>query len=473
MSEKITRLMVLVALSLILLMPGPVWSESQIFMKDGRVIKVENFWREEGMVKYDTRIGIVGIPMQDVEKIVTPAVLAFEEARKLDTIKGYEAFLKDHGLSEQAVEARQRLKKLEFQEVRQMDTPSVYINYIERNPNSVFLEEARDRAETLVYEDALRSNEQKKYDTYVSLFPEGKYTAQVMGAMEALQAESLKGGSSVTDIEAFLKAYPDSTHRGDLEARIAEMAAEAEAAAQKKLEAKNRAAALEAAKAELRRKRLIQFGGIGGVLALLAAAVVVFIKISARRKAAALLLAELDDELGAEGEGEGEGAPELYQTWENGPVRYEDLLGVERKPTPESLPGVAEAKGIGVDAQAALPGPEGENPGEGETSEGEGISPFMEDVLAGGGGSVIQLGSDEGSEPAESDGEEVIDLSDHETDFKLELEDIPEEKEEGSRPRENAGPQEFDPEDLDFSEILEGSEDEAKRRRGGGRAVDR
>ncbi|MDX1764800.1 MAG: hypothetical protein R3231_10800, partial [bacterium] len=304
-----------------------------------------------------------------------------------------------------------------------------------------------------------------KYDAYLSLFPEGKYGDQGRQAIEVLQVESLKKQLSITDIEAFLTANPDSKFRGELEGLIAELTAKAEAAAKEKLEAQKRAKELAAAQAQLRRKRLIQFGGLGALLTLLAVAVVAFMKISARRKAAALLLAQLDDELGAEGDE----APELYETWEKGPVRYEDLLGIERNPESGALPGGDETKGIAGNTQPALPEPERAGPDDGDIHDGDGISPFMEDGPRGHDGTVIPLGVEEDPKPADSGEDEVIDLSDHETDFKLELEDIPEEGEQkNSRGPRNVGTQEFDPEDLDFSGILDGEGDETKRRRGGG-----
>jgi hypothetical protein len=467
------RLTALTMAALLFVLPGPCWSESQIFLKDGRVIKVDNFWREEGMVKYDTPSGIVGISLTDVEKIITPAMVAFDKARQADTIEAYEGFLRKFGATEFSEKARQRLKELQFKRVKEIDKASVYLDFIGRSPNSVFLQEARDRADVLVYEDAARRDDIKRYEEYLSLFPEGKYRASVVAVIENLKVASLKERRSIADIETFLKESPDSAFREELEEHLAVLQAEKEAATQKKLEQQKRTQQVAAERTQARRKRFVQISGSVAAVLLVFAVGWVLMRARLRRKASKRLIEELDEAMESEDE-----RPELYDTFESGPVRYEDLVGVEKTAQRNALPGPGGEAKSRPGAPAALPAPERESDAD-ETDGQEEFSPFVGEGVGDPEETVIHLGADEVLPAGDEIEEKVVDLSDDETDFKLELEDIDDGSADHPEPVGSIGEngegdfeQGLDMDEVDFTELLTEDEEEIKRRRGGGEVRD-
>jgi hypothetical protein len=168
---------VVVVLALIGFVASECRAESEIHLKDGRVIKVDSFWREDGMVKYETRAGIVGISLNDVSQIITPDMVAFDETRKADTIDAYRNFLNKYPKSRFTEQVKERIIELQFEEVRTIDTAKVYLDYAKRNPSSSFLEEANERAEALLYEELAGKPVAEKYTEYLRLFPEGRHVS--------------------------------------------------------------------------------------------------------------------------------------------------------------------------------------------------------------------------------------------------------------------------------------------------------
>ncbi len=473
-STRLTRpgvflLLFFLAVSLLIL-PKTSSAVSRIYLKDGRIIKVENFWREEGMVKYETFGGIIGIPLDEVEKIVTPDMVAFRKVLKLDTIGGYERFLREYPKSEYASQAEQRIKALQFEKVKRIDTASVYLDYIRRNPNSLFIQEARARAETLIFQDAVRENKIEKFMEYQKLYPRGKYARAAARAVEYLKYRQAAESADIGKMEAFLKEYSESSFQKDLTERIAMLQARAESRArmrQARQRQKMRKLQEERVKSK-RRRRTILFS-VGGLVGLAIPALFLILR---RRRKEDVPSPDIDFS-----EVPFEESPAVPAREPKGPIRYEDIIGVPRHADSLALPEPDGKRGDDPDDRFALPEPE---PGEtAATTKRDSVvpapsgadgGPERERVLGESGDKRIapDPGEKGGSDAVDAE-EDVVDLSNHESEFKLELEEIP-----GKADRAGAEPS-FREEEIDLSEgdlphLLD--DEETRRRRGGGESGD-
>ncbi len=454
---------VVVVLALIGFAGSECRAESEIRLKDGRVIKVDSFWREDGMVKYETRAGIVGISLNDVAQIITPDMVAFDETRESDTIDVYRNFLNKFPKSRFTEQAKERIIELQFEEVRAIDTSKVYLDYAKRNPSSPFVEEANERAEVLVYEELAGEPVAEKYTEYLQVFPEGRHVSEVLAGLEKVEYEEAKNSADVEAIEAFLAKYPNTSYREELTQVTADLKAAAQTRAQQKSEQEKKRRELDAVQSKTSRKLWLGVGA--GLLGLALAVPGVFFFLRRRSvEEPDIVDEEVEDFLGG-------GAEEERSLADFGPGRYEDIMGVERKPENPELPDSPPA-GSNPDEPVALPTPEWAEKKPPEPSEDEGSavlktadtlpdSPFPEPPVEE--ARPQQAGRAPGPDPQAA--EEVIDLSDRDTDFKVELEDIPEAPATEQPAEPSAEPDSVDLSDGDLPDLF--ADEETIRRRGG------
>ncbi len=445
------------------LTPPAGFAESQIFLKDGRVIKVDNFWREEGMVKYESFGGIVGIPLTEVEKIITPDMVAFVEVQKTDTIDAYEEFLSQYPKSEFAPISERRIKALQFEKVKKIDTAPVYLDYIRRNPNSIFLEEAKDRAEILIFQDAIRTNNKENFQEYLEIYPEGQFAAAAKKGLEIITFQHLLKNGSISDLQTFAEGVSDPAFQKSLEERIAALQQAAEKRRAQKLQQKTLAEQRTEAESRSKRNRWMML--IGGLGLAATGGLAVFLLLRQRRKT---MKVPMEDDLEAAiSEMEEKTVP---QTDASG-VRYEDLVGAPKRSGSMALPGPDDGPVAGSKGPAALPEPDQPEEASGDEEEesfflndqqeNEAVpEPEPSEV-------VIPLGYENDEGNGASPEKEVIDLSDHETDFKLELEDVSEEEEEAPQgdTADTESEKACDFTDGDFPDLMD--DEERKKRRGG------
>ena len=461
------KIILLSILGCLILLPAIGFAESRIYLKDGRIIKVDRFWREEGIVKYESFGGIIGIPLEDVKQIITPEMEAFEETRKVDTVRGYEAFTRKFPRGELTEQAKKRIRELQFDEVKQINSAQVYLDYMRRNPNSIYLQEAKERAEVLIFQEAARRGGVDKYKEYLEIYPDGKYAEASGKALDHLDYENVKRSNAIPQIEAFLAAHPESPYQQELEEQIAQLKSQAEVRAKAKkeqdLKAKERQM-LEAQQKKTLWTRILS--GVGVLVVLVIAGLLVLRK--KRLAAQAALAASAEEVLASE--------RIAMPSKEAGPIRYEDLIGAPRKDDNLSLPELEGVSAWDKNKPMSLPEPEKKM-----DDSGDHVSEFITDDLekqedvsfAENDESVIAMGFDGGggSISSAADSEKEIDLSDHDTEFKLELEDVPDESEDIS----NECEQGIEDKTLDKKMDLSGGDlpnmfddDEIKKRRGGG-----
>lgn len=401
------------------------WAETRIILKDGREIKVQNFWREGGMVKYQSYGGIVGIRAEDVDRIITPDMVSFDEAQKMDTIDAYEQFLKKYPQSSLAAQASDRISALIFEDVKRINSAQVYIDYIRRNPSSTYLQEAKERAEVLVFQDVVISGQSNKFMEYLEIYPDGRFARAARKAVEVLKYDAIKQSSNISDIETYLHEYPQSTYRKVLETRLARLVSESEAKAKAKQEEELRTRKLQELEAKKRHRFWIILFSILGVLVLSAAAAVLFFRERIEKMVAWLRGAWKAKGAKDAGEKKSKGA-EPKTSFKQEPPRYEDLISTPQDRDPLTSPDSEKTRALEQGTPFSLPGPDGETGAFSADDETDLLRDEAGNFSLGEEETAIPVGYKEEGEPGgdSSPYERMIDLSDHETDFSLELEDV-------------------------------------------------
>ena len=415
----------IVAVSLILLFfPAGGHAETLIVLKDGRRIKVENFWRENEMVKYQSYGGIVGIPGEDVERIITPDMVAFDEAQGVHTIDAYEQFLRKYPQSSLVADARDRISALTFEKVKQIHSAQAYLDYIRRNPQSAFLQEAKERAEDLVFQEAVVINQLDQFQEYLEIYPEGKFSRAARKAVEIIKYDAVKQSVNIPDIETYLHDYPQSAYRRGLENRLAQLVSESEAKAKAKQEQELKKKKLQELEAKKRHRFWMVLLSVAGLLSVSVPAALFFVK---KRKAGMTASGKgvTESKKGLPQEEYGQKSP-----FKKEPVRYEDLISTPRNRDPQSASGSETTLALDHKTQFSLPEPEKKG-GSSSEEETDPLKDQFENASFAKEETAIPMGykEDKGPDEKPSSYERTIDLSDHETDFNLELEDVPEETE--------------------------------------------
>lgn len=401
------------------------WAVTQIILKDGREIKVENFWREGGMVKYQSYGGIVGISAEDVDRIITPDMISFDEAQKMDTIDAYEHFMKKYPQSSLAAQASDRISALIFEDVKRVNSAQVYIDYIRRNPRSTYLHEAKERSEVLVFQDVVISGQSNKFMEYLEIYPDGKFANAARKAVETLKYDAMQQGRNISDIETYLHEYPQSAYRKELENRLARLVSESEAKAKAKQEEELKTRKLQELDARKKHRFWVLFFSFVGVLVLSVAAAVFFFRERIEEMVASLRgvrKAMGGHEVGGE---KSKGA-EPKTSFKQEPPRYEDLISTPQNRDPMASPDSETTRALEQGTPFSLPGPDGEAGAFSADEETDLLRDEAGHFSLGEEKTTIPVSHKEEGNPGvdSSQYDRMIDLSDHETDFSLELEDV-------------------------------------------------
>ncbi len=301
--------------------------------------------------------------------------------------------------------------------MKQINSAQAYLDYIRRNPKSTYLQEAKDRAEDLVFQDGVISGQLNKFEEYLEIYPEGKFSKAARKAVEIIKYDAIKQSQNISDIETYLHTYSQSAHRQELEDRLAQLVSESEDKVKEKQEQELKAKELKELEAKKKRRFWTVFFSMAGLLALSVPAGVFFF----RKRKAGMIASGKGTTAAKEGMPKEES--ESKTSFKQEPVRYEDLISTPRNRDPLTASGSETTRALDHKTQFSLPEPEKKT---GSSSEEE-TDPLLD------GGKNFSFGREEKAIPlnydADTTSEKTIDLSDHETDFNLELEDVPEETE--------------------------------------------
>jgi len=191
-------------------------------------------------------------PIQVVETEIDPAMeTAWSQAQSLNTVEGYEAFLKSYPDGPYTEEAKSSIEALKnstaFKAVQAKDLVSSYGEYVRNYPNGIYHRPADDGA----WSSAQRQHTIGAYEAYLRYFPQGQNVDEAEAAIASLR---------VADTQAL------AAERARAEAQAAAEEAAAEAAreeaarqeASRQEEARNEALRQEAVRQEEARQDAVR-----------------------------------------------------------------------------------------------------------------------------------------------------------------------------------------------------------------------
>ncbi|MEM7570524.1 MAG: SUMF1/EgtB/PvdO family nonheme iron enzyme, partial [Pseudomonadota bacterium] len=136
---------------------------------------------------------------------------AWQGALALNTLEAYRAYIEEFPLGLHVPEAQQLVDRLEagiraiaaadeaaFKEARRLDTVAAYDGYLGAYPDGAFVEEATQRRETVLetsrddqaFAAAERLGTRKAYQSYVDRFPKGQYVSNALTMLDKLTARA-------------------------------------------------------------------------------------------------------------------------------------------------------------------------------------------------------------------------------------------------------------------------------------------
>lgn len=147
---------------------------------------------------------------------------AWQSALEANTLEAYRGYLEDFPLGLHVPEAQQLIDRLEagiaaiaaadkaaFEDARKRDTVAAYDGYLAAYPDGAFVDEAKERRRAALeisrdeeaYAAAKRLGTRKAYQSYVDRFPKGQYVAEALTMLDKLT-------SRVGDVMQDCKACP-------------------------------------------------------------------------------------------------------------------------------------------------------------------------------------------------------------------------------------------------------------------------
>ena len=144
---------------------------------------------------------------------------AWEDTLALNTLEGYQAYIAAFPLGRHVPEAQQIIDKLEaglaaiaaadeaaWEEAQQVDTVAAYDGYLAAYPDGQYVEEATARREAVLeksrddqaFEAAQRLGTRDAYQSYVDRFPKGKHVPKALTMIDKL---TTRAGDILTDCQ--------------------------------------------------------------------------------------------------------------------------------------------------------------------------------------------------------------------------------------------------------------------------------
>jgi len=146
----------------------------------------------------------------------------WEATRRLDTVAGYNQFIRDHPDSGYVGDARERMA---FLRVKTYNTVETFEDFRKRYPKSRYMPELLQLVEPLFFDQARRQNTVYAYRDFLRMYPEGALAAKAVGNLAYI--ERVLRDPRKEALEAFVEEHPESDFwaeakqtLGILEARV-------------------------------------------------------------------------------------------------------------------------------------------------------------------------------------------------------------------------------------------------------------
>ncbi len=158
----------------------------------------------------------------------------WEKSQKLDTVCGYQEFLKKYPRSEFADEAKHRIENLEWQRAKLIDTIESYQEFISKYTQGKFSRKAKARIEALEFQKAINRKGVEGYKKFFEKYPKSKLAAQAREKVELLEWQKAKTVNSYKAYNEFLVRYPLSRFAEEAKEKKGQFIEEAEEIIQSK-----------------------------------------------------------------------------------------------------------------------------------------------------------------------------------------------------------------------------------------------
>ena len=138
--------------------------------------------------------------------------LAFEEAKKQNTVESYSDFISKYPISIQMGDAKSARNQLGFEKAKSENSISSYQNFIKKFPDALQAKEAIRLRDELAFDSANSINTSKALTKFVTDYPNSHLKNIANGKIEELEYEETKVANTSDAYLAFITKWPKSKY---------------------------------------------------------------------------------------------------------------------------------------------------------------------------------------------------------------------------------------------------------------------
>lgn len=156
---------------------------------------------------------------------VACAESSWEAARKIDTVAGYNQFLRDHPESPRLADAKERM---DYLRVTTYKTIEVFEEFERRYPQSDLLADLRNQVEPLYFAKAREENTPAGYDAFLKAYPTGEFAERARG--NSFYVSQVRTNPTPRALRDFIERHPNSDFANESKRTLEVMSARQETA---------------------------------------------------------------------------------------------------------------------------------------------------------------------------------------------------------------------------------------------------
>lgn len=143
--------------------------------------------------------------------------LEWHEALNTDTIDGFKKFLEKYPESKFLPQAHEKVEYLEWQKVQAENSYAAYNEFMRHYPQSTFVEEAK---EEILWKIVYSEDTTEAYQNFLALYPEGKHADEARNKIEVHVWNSAENDNTIDAYRYYLHHYPAGRFINDAERTI-------------------------------------------------------------------------------------------------------------------------------------------------------------------------------------------------------------------------------------------------------------
>ena len=143
---------------------------------------------------------------------------AFTDAQKIATIDAYNSFILNYPKALDIPLAIKMRNALAFEQTKKKDDILSYTNFIKTYPDAVEVESAKKRIHEIAFEETKSKNTLEAYKNFITLYPGAFQTAEALTEIYKLAFTAAKAINNSTSYKAYLTEYPKSPFKDEAQA---------------------------------------------------------------------------------------------------------------------------------------------------------------------------------------------------------------------------------------------------------------